>query len=67
MNNLNSPSMTNQAITSFIGWVGATVSFIRPTTVVGATLKIPQAVTVVTALSLINVAFIQTATAAVGP
>jgi hypothetical protein len=64
-NEPNSPSMANQTITSFIGWVGATVSFIWPTTVVGATSKISQAVTIVSALSLINVTFIQIATAGV--
>ena len=59
--------MTNQTITSFIGWVGATVSFIWPTTIVGATLNISQAVAIISAISLINVAFIQTATAAICP
>ena len=51
--------------TSNIGWVSATVSFIWPTTIVSAAYKISQAVAVATALSLINVAFIQTATAGV--
>ena len=66
-NDLNSPSVANQTITSFIGWMGATVSFIWPTTIVGATLKISQAVAIATALSLINITFIQTATAVVCP
>ena len=64
-NDLNRPSMANQTFTSYIKWVGATVSFIWPTTIVGATLKISQAVTIISAISLINVAFIQTATAGV--
>ena len=64
-NNLNSLSKVNQTITAFIGWVGATVSFIWPTTIVGATSKISQAVTIVSALSLVNVTSIQTATASV--
>ena len=53
----------NQKFTSNVIWVSATVSFIWPTTIIAAALKISQAVTIDTALSLISIAFIQAATA----